>query len=56
VIDSSYGDGVVLSVGSINADVEMRVAQPPRLGLTLWGSKNPEPVVTWTSTRLVRTR
>jgi ribokinase len=38
VTDSSYGDGVVLSVGSINADVEMRVAQPPRLGLTHLGS------------------
>lgn len=35
--DSAQGDGVVLAVGSINADFEARVAEPPRLGSTFLG-------------------
>jgi ribokinase len=43
VVDNAHGDGaksngVVLSVGSINADFEVRVAEPPRLGLAQLGS------------------
>jgi ribokinase len=37
VADSAQGDGVVLSVGSINADFEARVAESPRLGSTFLG-------------------
>jgi ribokinase len=36
--DSAHGGGIVHSVGSVNADVEMRVAEPPRLGLAQLGS------------------
>jgi ribokinase len=43
VVDDAHGaaaksNGVVLSVGSINADFEVRVAEPPRLGLAQLGS------------------